>query len=529
MIVVLSDPSGAPQRFEFQKPEVVLGKHADCDVVLTSPKVSRRHARLLEKNGGLYVEDLKSTNGTFVNDESVSGERALAPGDRIRLAEYQIQVERSDGTKLPAGAKGAAAPAKVEAPAAAKPPAAAPKKDEATSRGEAAAAAAKEDTEEAKKAKMFWASMESFFGPIWQYIDNPSVSEIMINGPREIFFEQKGKLERAPVTFSEEGLRAAIMNVAQFVGKRVNEETPYMDARLADGLRVAVVIPPCSRKGASMAIRKFSKEKLTVKDLIKFGSMGEDLVAFLEICVKLRKNMIISGGTSSGKTSLLNVISALIPNDQRIIVIEDSAELQLQQDHVLPLESKPPDKHGKGEVTLRELVRASLRLRPDRVVVGEVRGGEALDLLQAMNTGHSGSLATIHASSPLQTLSRLETLTLFSGLDLPIVAIREQVSTAIDMIIQAARLQDGSRKVTHVSQVLPLSPEGRYRVQDIYRFVRTGNEGGKVVGEHRAIGNLPTFLEEIELADFILPPSLAAIASQPGARDKIEHKDSSAH
>jgi len=222
----------------------------------------------------------------------------------------------------------------------------------------------------------------------------------------------------------------------------------------------------------------------------------------------------------------LGIVSALIPEDQRIIVIEDSAELQLQQEHVLPLESKPPDKHGKGEVTLRELVRASLRLRPDRVVVGEVRGGEALDLLQAMNTGHSGSLATIHASSPVQTLSRLETLTLFSGLDLPIVAVREQVASAVDMIIQAARLQDGSRKVTHISQVLPLSTEGRYRVQDIYRFVRTGTDNGKILGEHRAAGNLPTFLEEIELSGFELPASLKEIAARPEARAAVEHKDS---
>jgi pilus assembly protein CpaF len=312
--------------------------------------------------------------------------------------------------------------------------------------------------------------------------------------------------------------------VAQFMGRRVNEENPYLDARLPDGSRVAIVLPPCSRKGPAIAIRKFSKEKLTLPDLVRFGSLNEELVAFLDIAVKLRKNMIVSGGTSSGKTSLLNVISTLIPNEQRILVIEDSAELQLQQDHVLPLESKPPDKHGKGEVTLRELVRASLRLRPDRIVVGEVRGGEALDLLQAMNTGHSGSLATTHASSPLQTLSRLETLTLFSGLDLPILAIREQVSTAIDLIIQAARLPDGSRKVTHISEVLPLTPEGRYQIQDIYRFVRTGTDKDHIVGEHRAVGNLPTFLDEIELAGFELPPALAALASQPGAREKIIHK-----
>ncbi|MBI2962995.1 MAG: Flp pilus assembly complex ATPase component TadA [Deltaproteobacteria bacterium] len=501
--------NGSPRRLDLQGAEVVLGKHPDCDVVLADAKVSRRHAHIVSRAGALFINDLGSTNGTKVNGKRLDGEAPLRSGDVIEIAAFRIQVDEG-----PAGA--APRPAQ-RAPAEPKP--AAPKLAE-----KAAEAKAEEESEEAKKARMFWASMESFFQPIWQYIENPSVSEIMVNGPREIFFERKGKLERSPATFTEEGVRAAIMNVAQFMGRRVNEENPYLDARLPDGSRVAIVLPPCSRKGPSIAIRKFSKEKLTLQDLIRFGTMSEEIVQFLDIAVKLRKNMIVSGGTSSGKTSLLNIISALIPNEQRILVIEDSAELQLQQEHVLPLESKPPDKHGKGEVTLRELVRASLRLRPDRIVVGEVRGGEALDLLQAMNTGHSGSLATTHASSPLQTLSRLETLTLFSGLDLPIIAIREQVSTAIDLIIQAARLPDGSRKVTHISEVLSLTPEGKYQVQDIYRFVRTGMEGDRIVGEHRAAGNLPSFLDEIELAGFKLPPSLAELASQPGAREKVARK-----
>ena len=516
MRVIVQDPEAGGRDLAIDKAEVVLGKHAECDVVLANSKVSRRHARIAVANGGFVIEDLQSTNGTFVNGERVTGPRPFEARDEIKIGDYVIRVEPK------------AAPAAEKPKAAAKPPAepakAEPAKPEPSKKG---APAKVEESEEAKKAKMFWASMESFFGPIWQYVDDPSVSEIMVNGPREIFFEKKGKLERSPIHFTEEGLRAAVMNVAQYVGKRVNEENPYMDARLPDGSRVAIVLPPCSRKGAAIAIRKFAKERMTLKDLIRFGSMNEEVVQFLDICVKLRKNTIVSGGTSSGKTSLLNVVSALIPEDQRIIVIEDSAELQLQQEHVLPLESKPPDKHGKGEVTLRELVRASLRLRPDRVVVGEVRGGEALDLLQAMNTGHSGSLATIHASSPAQTLSRLETLTLFSGLDLPIVAIREQVASAVDVVIQAARLQDGSRKVTHVSQVLPLSPDGRYRVQDIYKFYRTGTApDGKIQGEHRAAGNLPTFLEEIELAGFEMPPSLRELASKPGAREAMEHKDS---
>jgi pilus assembly protein CpaF len=506
MIVQIQDSETTePRRLSIDKPEILIGKQADCDVVLSGGKVSRRHARIAVADGGLRIEDLQSTNGTLVNGEAVSGSRALDERDEVRIADFVLRVSR--------GEEQAKAPEKANVAPAAKSAAPKPKRE-------------KEESEEAKKAKMFWASMESFFEPIWGYIQDPGVSEVMINGAQEIFFEQKGRLVRSEILFSEEGLRAAIMNVAQFMGRRINEENPYLDARLPDGSRVAIVLPPCSRKGPAMAIRKFAKERMTLKDLVRFGALSDEVVQFLDICVKLRKNAIVSGGTSSGKTTLLNIISALIPDDQRILVIEDSAELQLQQEHVLPLESKPPDKHGKGEVTLRELVRASLRLRPDRIVVGEVRGGEALDLLQAMNTGHSGSLATIHASSPAQTLARLETLTLFSGLDLPIVAIREQVASAVDMIIQAARLQDGSRKVTHVSQVLPLSPEGRYRVQDIYRFVRTGTENGKITGEHRAVGNLPTFLDEIELAGFELPPSLKEIAARPEARAAMEHKDS---
>jgi pilus assembly protein CpaF len=498
------------RRFPIVKDEIVFGKDAACDVVLKDAKVSRRHARLTVKDGGHFLEDLQSTNGTLLNEEPIVGVREIRAGEAFRIAEFTIRVLESQRIRPrePGSARARKGPeAPPRAPA------------------EAAAAPEGDETEEARKAKMFWASMESFLGPIWSYVQDDTVSEIMVNGPREIFVEQKGRLERVPATFTEEGLRASILNVAQYVGKRVDENNPYMDARLPDGSRVAVVLPPCSRKGPCISIRKFSREKLTLGDLIRFGSMNEEMVAFLEIAVKLQKNTIIAGGTSSGKTSLLNVVSSLIPNQQRIIVIEDSAELQLQQEHVLPLEAKPPDKHGKGEVTLRDLVRASLRLRPDRIVVGEVRGGEALDLLQAMNTGHSGSLATVHASSPLQTLSRLETLTLFSGLDLPILAIREQVSTAIHCIIQAARFPDGSRRVTHVSEVMPLTPDGRYRVSDIFRFVRTGLQDQRITGEHRATGNLPTFLDEIEIAGLDLPPALAEIARRPGAREGLQARE----
>ncbi|MGH9390508.1 MAG: ATPase, T2SS/T4P/T4SS family, partial [Vicinamibacteria bacterium] len=267
--------------------------------------MSRKHAEIVTRGGTLFVHDLGSTNGTRLNGKLVEGEQPLRKGDVIEIAAYRIQLA---GEAQAAAEKPATAKTAMAKPAVAK----------------AAAPAAKaEEGEEAKKARMFWASMESFFQPIWGYIENPAVSEIMVNGPREIFFESKGKLERSPATFTEEGVRAAIMNVAQFMGRRVNEENPYLDARLPDGSRVAIVLPPCSRKGPCIAIRKFSKEKMTLQDLIRFGSLNEEIVAFLDIAVKLRKNMIVSGGTSSGKTSLLNIVSTLIPEEQRILVIED--------------------------------------------------------------------------------------------------------------------------------------------------------------------------------------------------------------
>ena len=345
----------------------------------------------------------------------------------------------------------------------------------------------------------FWQALQSFLAPVWHYIVDDSVSEIMINGPAEIYVEKKGKLIRVPEAFTPEQIQAAVLNIAQFVGRRVSEEEPYLDARLPDGSRVAVLLPPCSRKGASMAIRKFSKEKLTLDRLISFGSLSPEMVTYLTSAVMLKRNIIISGGTSSGKTSLLNVVSGLIPDDERIITIEDAAELQLRQDHVLPMETKPADKKGRGQVTIRDLVKASLRMRPDRIVVGEIRGGEALDLLQAMNTGHSGSMATVHASSPYQALTRLETLSLFSGIEIPLRALREQVATAIEVVIQASRLPDHSRKVTHISEVCKLTETGDYSVKDIFRFARESSENGKIIGRHLWTGQKSNMISEMEL------------------------------
>lgn len=339
-----------------------------------------------------------------------------------------------------------------------------------------------------------------FFEPIRAFLEDDAVSEIMINGPNQIFVERKGKLEATDAKFvSEPALKAAAVNVAKHVGRMLNEENPRLDARLPDGSRVHAVIPPLSRAGTVVAIRKFKKEKLTIGQLIEFGSITADGAQLIDTIVKLHKNVIVSGATSSGKTSVLNVLSSFIPNNERILVIEDASELQLQQTHIVCFETRKPDKNDKGEVTIRDLVHSSLRLRPDRLVIGEIRGGEALDLLQALNTGHAGSMSTIHANSSRDCLSRIETCALLSGIDIPMSALRAQVAAAIDVVVHTARLSDGSRKITTVSEVLGLK-DGEYHLQDLYRFKVEGiGPDGSLTGHFTGAGNLPRFLEDARL------------------------------
>src|SRR3954466_2212640 len=304
---------------------------------------------------------------------------------------------------------------------------------------------------------MYTESLRAFLKPVLQYLDDDSVSEIMINGPEDIWIERKGRVFKTDARFSEEGLLGAARNMAQFVGRPLNDERPRLDARLPDGSRIHVVLPPIARKGTTIAIRKFFKDKLGPEALVKFGSLTTQMVRLIEAAVRVKLNMVVSGGTGSGKTTLLNVLSSLVPNDERILTIEDSAELQLNQDHLVPFESRPPDKFGKGEVSMGHLLQSALRLRPDRIVVGEVRGGEAFDLMQAMNTGHGGSMATVHANPPTDTLRRLESLCLMSGVELPMVAVRAQVASAINFVVCCERYQDGSRKTHAVAEVLPLN------------------------------------------------------------------------
>jgi pilus assembly protein CpaF len=344
-------------------------------------------------------------------------------------------------------------------------------------------------------------------GPLEGFLTDPTVSEIMVVDPDTIYIEQKGKLHQAEARFTDdERVRAVIERIVAPLGRRIDESSPIVDARLRDGSRVNAVIRPLALRGSAITIRKFSRSPLTLDKLVAFGAMTDEMGRFLTRCVIAKKNIVIAGGTGSGKTTLLNVLSAAIPRDERIVTIEDAAELQLAQPHVVSLETRPANMEGSGEYTIRDLVKNALRMRPDRIVVGECRGGEALDMLQAMNTGHDGSLTTTHANSPREAIARLETLVLMAGLDLPIRAIRDQIAGSVHMLVQQSRLSDGSRKVTAITEVTGVNDEGEVEVVPLFRFVRTGTDAkGKVLGEFRATGFLPTFLNDFLVMGLVKP------------------------
>jgi pilus assembly protein CpaF len=349
------------------------------------------------------------------------------------------------------------------------------------------------------------------FGPLEPLLADESITEIMVNGPKNIFIEQKGNITRANATFeSDEHVMRIIDRIVAPLGRRIDESSPLVDARLPDGSRVNAVIRPISLVGPTITIRKFFKKPLMVDDLVRLGSMTKEMAEFLRACIVSRLNIIVSGGTGSGKTTLLNVLSSFIPNNERIVTIENAAELQLRQEHVVTLESRPPNIEGKGAITIQDLVVNALRMRPDRIVVGECRSGEALDMLQAMNTGHDGSLTTLHANSPRDALARLEVMCLMSGMDLPVRAIREQVASAVDMICQQSRLRDGSRKIEKVSEVQGMEGE-IITMSDIFEFEQTGIEGGKIIGRIRPTGLRPKFIDRIEASGIHLPPAVFGI------------------
>ena len=352
------------------------------------------------------------------------------------------------------------------------------------------------------------------YGPLEQFLNLDGVTEIMVNGPKNVYIERGGKIERVNITFEDnDHLLRIIDRIVAPLGRRIDEGQPMVDARLPDGSRVNAVIPPISLNGATLTIRIFSKIPFTVDNLIELGSITPEAIEFMKACVVARLNVIISGGTGSGKTTLLNVLSGFIPDDERIVTIENAAELQLRQGHVVTLESRNANVEGRGAVTIQDLVVNSLRMRPDRIIVGEVRAGEALDMLQAMNTGHEGSLATAHANSPRDTLARLETMVLMAGMDLPHRAIREQIASAIHLIVHQDRLRDGTRKVTSISEIQGMEGD-IITMSEIFRFEQTNIENGKVIGRLRPTGLRPKFMWKLQEAGIMLPPSIFGIGTR---------------
>jgi pilus assembly protein CpaF len=352
------------------------------------------------------------------------------------------------------------------------------------------------------------------YGPIQTLLEDDTITEVMVNGAKNIYIERAGKIVRVPVAFeSDEHVLRIIDRIVAPLGRRIDESSPYVDARLPDGSRVNAVIPPISLVGPVLTVRKFARNPITLEQLIEYGTITPEALQFLKACVESKLNLVISGGTGSGKTTLLNILSQFIPSDERIVTVENAAELQLRQEHVVTLESRPPNIEGRGEVTIRQLVINCLRMRPDRIIVGEIRDEAALDMLQAMNTGHDGSMTTAHSNSPRDTLARMETMVMMAGMELPVRAIREQVSSAIDLIVHQERMRDGTRKVVNITEVSGMEGDV-ITMTDIFVFEQSGFEGGKIIGRLRPTGLRPKFMEKIETSGIHLPPSIFGIGER---------------
>ena len=535
-----------PVRTDLAPGVYVAGSGDRCRLKLEGEGVSERHAAFSVSASGVMVEDLGSDGGTFVNAIPVSRAVRVEATTPVSIGPWTLVVSESPGGARPPAEAAPPPPAEAAPPPRAEEAgdAAAPEPEGTEDEGLAA------DTLSAKKQlhaalverldiKRLAASridpgqlrsraeetLEAMIrevrdrlppgidenalqreildealglGPLEALLSDDSVSEIMVNGPRNIYVERNGRLEKTGRTFSGEAtLLAAIERIVSPLGRRVDESQPYVDARLPDGSRVNVVIHPLSLGGPCLTIRKFAKKRLYDSDLVAKGTLTPQMADFLRTCVLARKNIVVSGGTGSGKTTLLNVLSNYLPASERILTIEDAAELRLSQPHLVRLEARPPNLEGRGAVTIRDLVRNALRMRPDRIIVGECRGGEALDMLQAMNTGHDGSLTTVHANSPRDVISRLETMVLMSGLELPSRAIREQIASAVDVVVHEARMSDGSRKITCISELTGL--EGtQTTMQDLFVFRQTGlGPGGAVLGVFEPTGAIPTFYSDL--------------------------------
>ena len=519
----------------------LIGRGEGCRIRLNSPDVSERHAVMTVRDGRAVIEDLHSANGTFVNDTPVDRAFVLDGGKVVRVGSCLMRVSDRASEETSAAAGGGEAPP--------------PQEDSGDDLEDAAAeggdplreirrnAQTQIQVELLKRMDLKKLTMQGVdkagleeiarekihaiidevtgngrlppgldpvrleedvfneamrLGPLEDLLDDDSVTEIMVNGPEKVYVERNGKLQLADCQFADDAsVQAVVERIVAPLGRRIDESQPYVDARLPDGSRVHAIIPPLALSGPTVTIRKFSKQAFSADDLVRFGTWTPTAAEFMRLCVSLRKNVVVAGGTGSGKTTLLNILSGFISRSERIVTVEDAAELRLQQPHVVRLEARPPNIEGKGAVTIRDLVRNCLRMRPDRIIVGECRGGEALDMLQAMNTGHDGSLTTVHANSPRDVISRLETMVLMSGMELPQRAIREQIASAVDIIIHESRLSDGTRRVMAITEVVGLEGE-QVVMQDIFSFSQTGiGPDGRIIGEMKPTGAIPTWIDSV--------------------------------
>ena len=536
-------------RLPFSRELLLVGRDRSCDVRLEDRTVSRRHAALRLADDAVYAEDL-STNGTFIGGERLQGEVAVPFGAALAMGVFSVRVIESEGdptptpqepTPRPVVEREETIPFVTHALAVLPPPVEeAPLDPHAVSDELATTSRWLRDTllESLDLRRLTPKELEGpelrlrvettldrliddharrigpslprprlrklildevlGLGPLEDFLRDATVAEVMVIDRDTIYIERRGRIELTGARFtSDDALRSAIERIVTPLGRRIDESTPMVDARLKDGSRVNAIIPPLALKGPCVTIRKFPASRLRMDDLLQFGSLDARMARFLERSVVARRNIVVSGGTGSGKTTLLNVLSSAIPSAERIITIEDAAELTLSQPHVVTLETRPRNMEGKGEYTIRDLVRNALRMRPDRIIVGECRGGEALDMLQAMNTGHDGSLTTIHANSAAEAVARMETLVLMAGLELPARAIREQIAASIHVIVQQARFSDGSRRITDIAEVIGIQDDGSIRTEPIFEFVRTPNTSdGAVHGDYRATGYMPSYVED---------------------------------
>ena len=518
----------------------LIGRGESCRIRFNLPEVSERHAILTVRDDKAVLEDLHSANGTLVNGDAIDCAVVLDGGMVVQIGSGMLRVSEAEEEKP----KPEVVVEEEKAEESAVQPPTATTADSDPLRELRRSVQTQIQQELLKRMDMKRLTMQGIdregledtarekirgiidevvsngklpagidpdrleedifneamrLGPLEELLADESVTEIMVNGPEKVYIERGGKLVLSDCQFSDDAsVMAVIERIVAPLGRRIDESQPYVDARLADGSRVNAIIAPLALSGPTITIRKFAKKALTPEDFVRFGTWTPDAAKFMELCVRLRKNIIVAGGTGSGKTTLLNLLSGYIPENERIVTVEDAAELRLQQPHVVRLEARPPNIEGKGAVTIRDLVKNCLRMRPDRIIVGECRGGEALDMLQAMNTGHDGSLTTVHANSPRDVISRLETMVLMSGMELPSRAIREQIQSAVDIIIHESRMSDGSRKVTAITEVTGM--EGNQIVmQDIFAFNQTGiDANGKIVGRMKPTGAIPTWIDQVK-------------------------------